>query len=58
MVFKLAGDAHAKALAAKSAVLFDPSGMGRAMKAWVVVPASSAKLWASLAEEALKRLKT
>ncbi len=53
MVFKLAGEAHAKALAATGAVLFDPSGMGRAMKAWVVVPASSSKRWAGLAEAAL-----
>ena len=37
MVFKLGGDAHAKALALKGSHLFDPSGAGRAMKAWVVV---------------------
>lgn len=50
MVFKLGGEVHAKALALKDARLFDPSGMGRAMKEWVVVPASHAKRWAELAE--------
>ena len=35
MVFKLEGDEHEKALSLKGAKLFDPSGKGRAMKAWV-----------------------
>jgi hypothetical protein len=53
MVFKLNGDAHASALALKGSVLFDPSGMGRAMKEWVVVPKAHAKKWADLAASAL-----
>jgi hypothetical protein len=54
MVFKLTGEAHAGALALKGAALFDPSGMGRAMKEWVVVPSVHAKRWPILAEDALE----
>jgi hypothetical protein len=53
MVFKLGGDAHAKALEFAGAELFDPSGMGRAMKEWVVVPAAHSKQWHALAKEAV-----
>ena len=53
MVFKLSGEAHADALRLPGAHLFDPSGMGRPMKAWVVVPAEQAKEWERLAELAL-----
>ena len=53
MVFKLNGETHATALALKGAVLFDPSGMGRAMKEWVVVPKAHAKQWPTLAAAAL-----
>lgn len=49
MVFKLAGDAHAGALKLKGMELFDPSGMGRPMKEWVVVPATHARRWTDLA---------
>jgi hypothetical protein len=52
MVFKLGGDAHAEALKLKDAELFDPSGMGRAMKKWVVVPSAHARRWADLAGNA------
>jgi hypothetical protein len=54
IVFKLAGDAHATAMNLKGALLFDPSGKGRAMKEWVVVPKAHARKWAMLAEEAHK----
>lgn len=37
------------------ATLFDPSGQGRAVKDWVVVPHSWAGQWADLAEAALSR---
>jgi hypothetical protein len=53
MVFKLTGTAHADALELKGAELFDPSGMGRAMKEWVVVPKSHAKSWPKIAASAL-----
>jgi hypothetical protein len=53
MVFKLAGEAHARALGLAGAHVFDPSGMGRAMKAWVVVPFAHAGEWEALAERAL-----
>ena len=53
MNFKLAGAAHAEALALPGAHLFDPSGMGRPMKAWVVVPATHAREWERLARLAL-----
>ena len=38
MVFKLDGSAHARAPALPGAQLFDPSGRGRPMKAWVQAP--------------------
>ena len=54
IVFKRGGAAHARALALHGAELFDPSGMGRPMKEWVVVPAAHAKEWPALAEAALE----
>lgn len=45
MVFKLGGTVHAEALALKGAVLFDSSGKGRAMKAWVQVPLVHKASW-------------
>lgn len=53
MVFKLDGEDHARAMGLDGAHLFDPSGMGRAMKEWVVVPSDQAAEWRSLAREAL-----
>lgn len=50
LVFKLTGGDHARALALKGAVLFDPSGTGRPMKEWVVVPKAHAKTWGGFAE--------
>lgn len=52
LVFKLGGESHATALALAGATLFDPSGMGRPMKEWVVVPATHAAKWPALAEMA------
>lgn len=52
MVFKLEGGAHAAALALPAAALFDPSGMGRPMKAWVRVPLEQASEWPGLASSA------
>jgi hypothetical protein len=51
MVFKLAGDAHEKALALEGARLFEPMA-GRPMKAWVQVPPTHETQWAALAHEA------
>ncbi len=56
MVFKLAGDEHAAALALPGAKLFDPSGIGRAMKAWVEVPLAEASEWPRLARLAAASL--
>ena len=54
MVFKLPDPAaHAEALALEGAHLFDPSGRGRPMKEWVVVPPAHAERWAELVERAL-----
>lgn len=53
MVFKLMGNDHAVALALKGAKLFDPSGMGRAMKEWVQVPYTHKNKWRALAQAAL-----
>ncbi len=58
MVFKLDGEAHASALALPGAALFDPSGMGRPMKAWVRVPLEQASEWPSLAGMARQGLAT
>lgn len=52
MVFKLKGDAHAKALALKGAELFDPSAKGRPMKEWVQIPFQHKALWSQLARNA------
>jgi len=53
MIFKLSGATHAQALALPGAHLFDPGGMGRAMKEWVVVPAEHANSWMDYAGAAL-----
>ena len=53
VVFKLEGDAHATALELDGSELFDPSGKGRPMKAWVVVPVAHQDTWPSLAAAAL-----
>ena len=53
MVFKLTGNDHAAALKLKGAILFDPSGKGRAMKEWVQVPYDHKTTWKSLAQAAL-----
>ena len=57
MVFKLEGEAHAAALAHPGAALFDPSGMGRPMKAWVQVPAAGSSAWSRLAAQALEAVR-
>ena len=53
MTFKLSGEGHADALRLTGAHPFDPSGMGRPMKAWVVVPVEHAAEWERLAALAL-----
>jgi hypothetical protein len=53
MTFKLAPDALADALRLEGAQQFDPSGLGRPMKAWVVVPVAQSGEWQRLAQLAL-----
>jgi hypothetical protein len=53
MTFKLGPEALAEALRIEGAHQFDPSGLGRPMKAWVVVPADQATEWQRLAQLAL-----
>jgi hypothetical protein len=53
MTFKLAPGALADALNLDGAHQFDPSGLGRPMKAWVVVPLAQSGEWARLAQLAL-----
>jgi hypothetical protein len=53
MTFKLNAEALATALELDGAQHFDPSGRGRPMKAWVVVPAAQAAEWERLAQLAL-----
>ena len=58
MVFKLSGDAHTAAPELAGAELFDPSQLGRPMKAWVVVPARHAGQWDGLTDQALASAKS
>jgi hypothetical protein len=51
-VFKLAGEAHAEALALEGACLFDPRGKGHPMREWVQVPARAASTWGRFARAA------
>jgi hypothetical protein len=51
MVFKLKGDAYAKALALDGAHLFEPTA-GRPMRAWVQVPPTHETQWVELARKA------
>ncbi|MDQ0278485.1 hypothetical protein QO003_002788 [Arthrobacter silviterrae] len=55
VAFKLGRDStgHTEALALPNAVLFDPSGMKRPFKDWVVVPLASVEHWPALADAAL-----
>jgi hypothetical protein len=53
MTFKLGPEALAEALRIEGAQQFDPSGLGRPMKAWVVVPADQAAAWERLAQLAV-----
>jgi hypothetical protein len=53
MTFKLAPDAVAEALRLEGVQQFDPSGLGRPMKAWVVVPLAHSAEWERLARLAL-----
>jgi hypothetical protein len=53
MTFKLAPDALADALRLEGVQHFDPSGLGRPMKAWVVVPLAHSAEWERLAGLAL-----
>lgn len=55
MVFKLEGDARAKALALDGAHLFEPMD-GRPMKAWVQVPPTHETQWAELGRKAASSL--
>lgn len=52
-VFKLSGEAHQTALGLPGAALFDPSGRGRPMRAWVLVPVRECEQWPRLADAAL-----
>lgn len=54
MVFKLAGEDHAKALSLPGAKIFDPSGKGRPMKAWVQLPFEAQATWQVFAQSALQ----
>ncbi|WP_449374043.1 hypothetical protein [Arthrobacter psychrolactophilus] len=59
VAFKLGREstAHATALALPGAALFDPSGMGRPFKDWVVVPLADAERWADLGEAAIEAVR-
>ena len=52
-LFKLDPGGVEAALELPGVELFDPSGKGRPMKAWVVVPLAEHQRWAELADAAL-----
>lgn len=54
MVFKLEGEAHQDCLSLDGASLFDPSGKGRPMKAWVQIPMDYQEKWEGFAYAAAK----
>ncbi|KOV86334.1 hypothetical protein [Nocardia sp. NRRL S-836] len=56
VAFKLPAQPHAEALALSGAVLFDPSGKGRPMKEWVLVPVKHSATWPEFAAQARKAL--
>ncbi len=60
VAFKLGRDTapHAFAMGPPGAALFDPSGMNRPFKDWVVVPLNSERSWPDLAEAALAALRS
>ena len=57
MIFKLSPKGVEEALRLDGAHLFDPSGKGRPMKAWVVVPPAHAAAWEQLALRALSDIR-
>jgi hypothetical protein len=57
MIFKLAGENHARALSLEGAHLFEPMA-GRPMKAWVQVPPDHEAAYADLARAAEASLGT
>jgi len=52
------GAGAAKALEIDGSAPFDPSGKGRPMKGWVVVPASAKRRWTRLADEAREAVRS
>lgn len=52
LVVRLDEEGAEKALGIDGAKPFDPSGKGRPMKGWVVLPASAKRRWASFARAA------
>ena len=55
-VFKLPSPTREAALALAGAHMYDPAGMGRAMKEWIVVPAAHVAQWPKFAEAAYRYL--
>jgi hypothetical protein len=53
LVVKLGQPEHAQALKLTGAELFDPSGSGRVMKQWVVIPATHRSKWIKFATAAM-----
>ena len=55
VAFKLGRDTvgHAAAMALPGSALFDPSGMNRPFKDWVLVPLAFSEHWPALADAAL-----
>jgi len=52
LVFKLQGDAHAKAIALSGSSLWDPSAKQRHMKEWVQIPLKHKEEFKNFAKEA------
>ncbi len=54
LVIKIGVPRVTELLKAKAGKQFDPSGMKRPLKEWIMIKASTAKEWIELAEEAKK----
>lgn len=52
LVAKLDGPDHTRAIGLPGATLFDPSGKGRPMKAWVQIPFNMHSEWSHMAQSA------
>jgi hypothetical protein len=58
LALKLSGQTREDALRLEGSRLWDPSGQGRAMKEWVLIPSVHAPKWSGLAQKSLEYIST